>query len=99
MSKDFTIIKWHDAVMSDGEQVSRKDAESHYKLIRGVSVGHFVFETDELVALATDNFYEHDQYRQISLYPKSSIESIKTVNIDLLEKELSFQKERGDRDA
>lgn len=76
MKQKIAIINWHDSVMSDGRQVSRQEGKDEYELIRGVSVGLVVNETKEFVSIATDWFYRDDQFRQISVYPKSGIDKI-----------------------
>ena len=81
MKQQVAIIHWHDSVMSDGMQVSRKEGIEEYRPILGVSVGLVVNNTKDFLSIATDWFYKDDQFRQISVYPKSAIDKIQFFEV------------------
>ena len=77
MKQQYVLIHWRDATMNDHNQCSRKEAENEYNLIDGLVVGFLIKEDKEKVILALDWFPKDDQFRQIAVYPKSGITSIK----------------------
>jgi predicted transcriptional regulator len=75
MKQKIAIIHWHDAVLADTSQMSREEA-SQLPVISGISCGLVVANTKEKIVLATDWFYEHDNFRSVSVYPKSAVDKI-----------------------
>ncbi|HNU76708.1 MAG TPA: hypothetical protein PKL88_03265 [bacterium] len=81
MKQQVAIINWHDSVMSDGMQVSRQKGIDYYKPVLGVSVGLVVNNNKDFISIATDWFYKDDQFRQISVYPKSAIDKLQLKDL------------------
>ena len=81
--QQYVLIYWIDATLNDAEQHSRKIAEE-YGLINGVVAGFLVKEDKEKVIVAMDWFPKDDQFRQIAVYPKSGIISIKRFTLKQL---------------
>jgi len=81
IKQQYVLIHWRDATMNDHNQCSRKEAESGYTLIDGVVAGFLIKEDKEKVVVALDWFPKDDQFRQIAVYPKSGITSIKRFTL------------------
>lgn len=69
----FVLIYWKDAAMHGAEQVTRKQAEKDWHLIKAISGGILVHEDKEQITIALDWFHQHDEFRNLASYPKSGM--------------------------
>ena len=87
--RDIAIIYWEDsAVHSPGNNQIPEKLAMTYGVIKGVSAGTIIKETEDLITLALDffpgdnkgvNWNGEDQFRFITTYPKSAISRIRRV--------------------
>lgn len=70
------LIEWKDATIHGSGQYSRERALEEAGLTEGLSAGILVSEDKEQITIATDWFYEQDDFRCLSSYPKSGIMKI-----------------------
>ena len=73
----FVLIYWKDASIHGGDQITRKQAIKDCGLIKGISGGILVHEDKEHITLALDWFHEHDDFRNMTSYPKSGMYKVK----------------------
>ncbi len=88
MKQKYVVIHWTDATMNDHSNASREEA-GEFDLIDGVAVGLLIKEDKEKVVISTDWFPKDDQFRQISVYPKSGITKIKRYTLEVKQKALN----------
>jgi len=75
------VIWWKDATIYVGTTNFDKD-DDEISLLDGLSVGWVTKDTGELIALAGDYWKDNDNFRTVSVYPKSQIQDIRYIEFE-----------------
>lgn len=80
---EIAVVEWVDACINDAYRPMQKD-DNELRITHGVSVGHVVKETNEMISLAGDRFdIETWPYRKCSSIPKACITRIQRIQVEV----------------
>ena len=89
--KILIILFWKDCC-KQGSDTQPEDNCKEFKLMELMSVGLLIHETSEFITLGNDYCAEYKNYRDVVTYPKSGINKISRINIDLLTQVIEIPK-------